>query len=68
MVRKVRRLGIYIFIESLSIDISYDVMSPIKLKTVRVSAKAGLLGAIVYPFSDKMSLRLAIDMFILFIA
>ncbi|MCJ1345756.1 hypothetical protein MMC31_003965 [Peltigera leucophlebia] len=46
----------------------YNVMSPTKLKAVHNSAKVGLLGAIIYPLSDKKSLRLAIDMFILFMA
>lgn len=62
------RCGASVYVFLLNLYRSILVMSPIKLKTVHVSAKAGLLGAIVYPFSDKRSLRLAIDMFILVIA
>lgn len=68
MVRTVRHLCLFTHLEHLFIGISYNVMSPTKLKAVHNSAKAGLLGAIIYPLSDKKSLRLAIDMFILFIA
>lgn len=68
MVRKVRPLCLRIHFESIVIDISYNVMSPTKLKALINSSKAGQLGAIIYPLSDKKILRLTIDMFLLFMA
>lgn len=47
---------------------SYNIMSPTRSKAFLNALKPGLLGALVYPLSDKKSIRLAIDQFILIFA
>lgn len=49
-------------------DISYNVMSPTNLKAFLNSNRIDLLGAMVYPFSDKKGFRLALDLLLLLVA
>lgn len=68
MVCKAYNFRWYIF-KFLLIDISYNVMSQTRLKdSLNTTVQVGRLIGTAYPFADKKSLQLVIDMMILFYA